>query len=170
MLLKQKNPSHPRNLVLGTFGELLSVLDKGKSAIPPLFSGPEVLSSASDKAKLFAENFPKNSYLDDSGTSLPIFPCRTNLNLYISITPKIVKKVIVNLDSSKASGPDCILVLVLKNCEADLSYILAELFNCVWKGSRTVVPEENRPPDNCLRTTAPWMTASQTIVLEDNCP
>ena len=32
-----------------------SVLNKGKFAIPPLFNGPEVLSSASDKAKLFAE-------------------------------------------------------------------------------------------------------------------
>ena len=82
----------------------------------------------------------------------------------------MVKKVIMNFDSSKVSGPDCILVLVLKNCEADLSYILAQLFNCVWKGSRTVVPEENRPPDNCLRTIAPWMIAPQTIVLKDNCP
>ena len=33
-----------------------SVLNKGKSAIPPLFNGPEVLSSASYKEKLFAEN------------------------------------------------------------------------------------------------------------------
>ena len=33
-----------------------SVLNKGKSAIPPLFNGPEVLSSASDQTKLFAEN------------------------------------------------------------------------------------------------------------------
>ena len=31
-----------------------SVLNQGKSAIPPLFNGPEVLYSASDKAKLFA--------------------------------------------------------------------------------------------------------------------
>ena len=30
-----------------------SVLNKGKSAILPIFNGPEVLSSASDKAKLF---------------------------------------------------------------------------------------------------------------------
>ena len=37
------------------------VLNKGKSAIPPLFSGLEVLSSSSDKAKLFAENFSMNS-------------------------------------------------------------------------------------------------------------
>ena len=48
-----------------------SVLNKGKSAIHPLFNGPEVLSSAYDKAKLFAKNFSKNSNLDDSGISLP---------------------------------------------------------------------------------------------------
>ena len=90
-----------------------SVLNKGKSAIPPLFNGPEVLSSASDKAKLFAENFSKNSNLDDSGISLPVLPSRTNLKLHnISVTPKMVKKVIMNFDLSKASGPDCIPVVV----------------------------------------------------------
>ena len=107
-----------------------SVLNKGKSAIPPL------LSAASDKAKLFAKNFSKNSNLDDSGISLPVFPSRTNLNLHnISITPKMVKKVVTNLDSSKASGPDCIPVVVLKNCEPELSYILAKCFNKCLKES-----------------------------------
>ena len=41
-----------------------SALKKNKSAILPLLNGPEVLSSASDTAKLFAEIFPKNSNLD----------------------------------------------------------------------------------------------------------
>ena len=41
----------------------------------------------------------------------------------------MVRKVAMNLDLSKASGPNCIPVVVLKNCEPDLSYILAELFN-----------------------------------------
>ena len=45
------------------------------------------------------------------------------------------KKVITNLDSSKASGPDCIPVVVLKNYEHELSYILAELFNKCLKES-----------------------------------
>ena len=53
----------------------------------------------------------------------------------ISITPKMVKKVIINLDSPKASGPDCIPVVVLKNCEPELSYILAKLFNKCLKES-----------------------------------
>ena len=41
----------------------------------------------------------------------------------------MVKKVITNFDLSKMSGPDCIPVVVLKNCKPELSYILAELFN-----------------------------------------
>ena len=47
----------------------------------------------------------------------------------------MVKKVIMNLDLSKASGPDCIPVVVLKNWEPELSYILAELFNKCLKES-----------------------------------
>ena len=37
----------------GFWGIANSVLNEGKSAIPPLFNGPELLSSTSDKAKLF---------------------------------------------------------------------------------------------------------------------
>ena len=89
-----------------------------------------MLFSASDKAKLFVENFSENSNLDDSGISLPVFPSRTNLKLHsISITPKMAKMVIMKLDLSKKSVPDCIPVVLLKNWEPKLSYILAELFN-----------------------------------------
>ena len=45
----------------------------------------------------------------------------------------------MNLDSSKASSPHCIAVVVLKNREAELSYIPAELFNMCQKES-SVVP------------------------------
>ena len=103
MLFKQKSPLLPRNLAPVTFGKLLVVIYKGKSAIPPLVNSLEVLSSGSDKAKFFAENSSKNSSLDVSGLSLPPFPCRTNLKLYnISVTLKMVKKVIMNLDLSEA--------------------------------------------------------------------
>ena len=106
------------------------VLSKGKSVIPHLFNSPEVLRSVSDKAKLFAKNISKSSNLADSGMSLPTSNSRTNLKLHnISVTPMMVKKIITNLDSSKASGLDCIPVVVLQNYEPELSYILAELFN-----------------------------------------
>ena len=41
----------------------------------------------------------------------------------------------VSLDSEIASGPDCIPVVVLKNCEPELSYILAQLSNKCLKES-----------------------------------
>ena len=47
----------------------------------------------------------------------------------------MLKNVIMNLGLSKACGPDCIPVVVLKNCEPELSYILAELFNKCLKES-----------------------------------
>ena len=118
MLIKQKSITSQK-LDSQDFQQIANtVLNKGKSAIPPLFNSPQRLSSASGKAKLFSGNFSKNSYLDDSGISLPAFPSRTKLKLHnISVTLMMVKKVILNLDLSKASGPDCILVMVIKNCE-----------------------------------------------------
>ena len=47
----------------------------------------------------------------------------------------MVKKVITNSNLWKVFGPDCISVVVLKNCEPELSYILAELFNKCLKES-----------------------------------
>ena len=44
----------------------------------------------------------------------------------ISITPKMVKGH-TDLDSSKASGPDCIPVVVLKNCKLCISWTLQYL-------------------------------------------
>ena len=68
-----------------------------KSIIPPLCNGLDMLSSTSDKVELFAN---RNFNPDDSGISLPDFRSRTNLKLQnISETPKMVKKVITNLDS-----------------------------------------------------------------------
>ena len=115
---KKKSPLLPRNLA---------------QIATSVLNDLEVLSSACDKAKLLAENFSKNSSLDDSGISLPVFPSRTNLKQHnIYLTLKMVKNVIVNVDLSKVLGPDCIPVVVVKNCEPELSIILAilaELFN-----------------------------------------
>ena len=65
----------------------------------------------------------------------------------------MVRKVVMNLDLSKVSGPEGIPVVVLKNCGSELSYIIAEFFskclkksffpNC-WKVS-SVVPIFKNP-------------------------
>ena len=72
MLIKQKSPRFPETWLSILWRIANSVLNKGKFAIPPLFNGSEVLSSASDKANLFAKNFSKNSNLDGSDISLRV--------------------------------------------------------------------------------------------------
>ena len=77
---------------------------------------------------LFAENISEKSNLDESVISLPVFHSRTNLKLHkYALMSVIVKKVITNLDLSKAYGSDCISVVVLKNYGPEISYMLAEL-------------------------------------------
>ena len=69
MLLKQEFITSQKHGSQDFWQIAKSVHNKGKSAVPTLFIGLEVLSSASDKAKLFTKNFSKNSNLDDLGIS-----------------------------------------------------------------------------------------------------
>ena len=99
MLIKKKESITSQKLGSRDFWRIAnSIPIKGKSAIPSLFYVPDVLPSAFDKAKLFTEKYFKNSNLVDSGLKLH----------NISVTPRMVKKVITNLDLSKVFGPDCI--------------------------------------------------------------
>ena len=110
-----------------------SFSNSGKSSIPPLFNGPEVLTSSRDKAELFAKMFSTNSTLDDSDHELPDFPPRTDSILgSIDISPKKVASIIASLDPSKATGPDSIPVIVFQKCSPELSPILSKLYKkCV---------------------------------------
>ena len=76
---------------------------------------------------MFAEISFTNSNLDDSGICSPSFLSRINMRLHnIPVTLHLVKKVIVDLDSSKVTWPGCIPVVALKNCEPELFfYVLA---------------------------------------------
>ena len=135
MIIRQKSPSFLINLALGTFGKLLIVFSTKVNLLYLLYPTAWrfcLLHLIKQNSLL---KISRNSNLDDLDISLPVFCSRTNLKLHnVSINPKMIKKVIPNLDSSKASGPDYIPVVVVKNCEPDLSYILVDLFNvCLMK-------------------------------------
>ena len=68
---------------------------------------------------MFISNNEKSLLLNIYKISLSVFPFRANLKVYISVTRKMVKKFIMNLALSKASGLDCIPVMVLKNHEPE---------------------------------------------------
>ena len=68
MLIKQESVSSKKLGSLDIWQIANSFLNKSKSAVPPLFYGPEVFS-ASDEATLIS----KSSNLDDLGISSPVF-------------------------------------------------------------------------------------------------
>ena len=68
MLLKQKSITSQKLGSQDFWGIANRVLNKGQSAMV----GLELLFSAFDEAKLFAENVSKNSNLGNSGFSLPV--------------------------------------------------------------------------------------------------
>ena len=112
-----------------------SVLNKDKSAIPLLFKGPEVLSSPSDKAKLFAKNWSKKSNLQDAGISMCVFHSRTNLRMcnimQLSRWLKWSKQTLTH--------PRYLVLIVFQwsfeRTEPELLYIPAELVNMCLKKS-----------------------------------
>ena len=74
--------------------------------------------------------FFKNSNRHGSSNSLVAFPSRTNHKLHSTLlTPELDRKAITNFDSSKTSGSDCIILVVLKNWEPENLRILPELLN-----------------------------------------
>ena len=122
MLIKQKSPLLPRNLALVTFGKLQIVFSTKVNLLYLLLYSTALRCCLLHliKQNCLLKTFLNNLY--DSGISLPVFPSITNLKLYkISVTPKMVKRVKMNLNLSKASGPDCIPVVVLRNCETESS-------------------------------------------------
>ena len=77
-----------------------SFSNKGKSLIPPLFNGPEILTSFASKAELFAKQFSSNSTLDDTGHVLPEIQLRTEVNLSsLNATSRMVSDVVISLST-----------------------------------------------------------------------
>ncbi|CAG4971803.1 unnamed protein product [Colias eurytheme] len=111
-----------------------------RTSLPPLLKPNGSLAhSAKEKADLFASLFAKNSHLDASQLSPPSLPhCGYHMP-EIRIKQKEVLKLLRNLDVDKASGPDGIPALVLRNCAPELSPILTRLYRLSY--STGVVPE-----------------------------
>ena len=130
-LLKQKNPLLPRNLALGTFRELLIVFSTKVKLLYFLYSmAKRFCLLYLIKQNCMLKTFLRTLILMSWISSYLLFTSRTNLKLHnISITPNMVKKIITNFYSSKTPGLDCIPVVVLKNCEPELSSKLVKLLN-----------------------------------------
>ena len=107
-----------------------SFSNKGKSLVQPLFNDHDVLTSAANKAELFAKQFSYNSTLDDTGHVLLQIQLKTDVNLSsIHITPKLVVDVLSSFSTLlKLQAPMKSLQVALQNCSPDLFFIICRLF------------------------------------------
>ncbi|XP_061724920.1 uncharacterized protein LOC133530879 [Cydia pomonella] len=87
-----------------------------RPSLPPLLKPDGSLAhTAEEKANLFASIFAESSRLDATGAKPPSpLVCETSMS-DIRIRQTEVRKVLQNLDVNKASGPDGISAIVLKN-------------------------------------------------------
>ena len=115
---------------------LNSVLNRGKSSVPPLVSGSQIIQSSKGKAEVFATMFAEHCRLSSAPKFPPYFePRKSSEDLSetglddIQFTPFVISRVLSKLDTASASGPDRIPAIVLKQLAPELSPILSKLFN-----------------------------------------
>ena len=111
MLTKPKGLLLPRNLALRTFGELLIVFLTNVNLLHSTTLRCSLLHLI--KLNCLLKTYLRTLILVTQESFLPVFGSITNPKLHnISVTLKMVKKVIMNLDLLNASGPDCFPVVV----------------------------------------------------------
>ena len=104
--------------------------NKQQIGIPSLIENDTLITDDTEKANILNNFFVSQTIIPPSDIPLPDFEYLTNSRLgQITTTPEIVKKILLGLNTSKASGPDKISNKILKLCADTLCKPLAYLFN-----------------------------------------
>jgi len=82
-----------------------------------------------DKANTFANKFSTNSTLCDTSQLPPQIPAVNTHMSKIYFRTRAVYKILLNLDSNKSAGPDCLPAEVLKKTAASIAKPLRNLFH-----------------------------------------
>lgn len=96
----------------------------------PIMNGSDIITGNHDKANLLNKYFVTQSTLDESNARLP--PNPPNPHILIEqkvIQPEDVYEILINLDVSKATGPDGISNRLLREAAVSISQPLSHLFN-----------------------------------------
>ena len=84
--------------------------------------------SSSSKPNLFASTFASNSNLDYQGSQPPLYSISTITMSHFKFSTRKVRRVLLQLNTSKCKGPDGILAIVLKSCAPELAPVINKLF------------------------------------------
>ena len=137
-----------------------------KSDYPPLNVEGEIVENDIDKGIIFSTFCCRQSCIDDSEVDLPEeydniqIPKLDNIH----ITEQDIKDILIQLNISKASGPDLLNPRLLKEAANTLKYPLYKLFNKslqlaqfpnVWKLANVIPVFKNKGEKDCLSNYRP---------------
>ncbi len=104
----------------------------------PISNNGVIITDNLVKAEIFNKLFVSQTILDESSTQLPTEPPNTFSSLKIDqlvVQPEDIYKIISQLNISKATGPDGIGNLILREAAVPLAKPLSNLFNyCISLG------------------------------------
>ena len=99
------------------------------SSFPPLKNSSDSSScTPSFQAILFASTFASKSNLHEQDCKAPLYPTSTITMSLVKFCTHTVQKVLLQLNTSKSSGPDGIPAIGLKSCVPELVPVLNKLF------------------------------------------
>ena len=131
---KQMEDLNNQNLSPKKYWSIVNSLcgNKTRRNIPTITEGNKTYTTDFEKSELFSEYFASQSYLPPppENFSLPNFEYITESKLTtIHFESAKVVKAMLDLDINKASGPDNISNLILKNTATSLAEPLTKIFN-----------------------------------------
>ena len=125
------------------------------SSFPPLVGEDSTIAITSkEKADLFASIFARNSTLDSQGKEPPTLSRIDSSMPEIIFRVKNIRRILLDLDTSKACGLDGVPAILLKKCAAELAPVFCKLFTLsyskgifpkAWKSARVQpVPKKGK--------------------------
>ena len=126
--------------------------------IPPIVDGNTVIYTNVEKANTFVKFFQNQSIIEGNDDPLPDVPSAHSSLAEIQLTDVIVKKVLKDLNPSKAVGPDLIHNKILTVSSPVISAALTSLFNrsllegrfpCQWKIAHVTPIHKKGSRDKC---------------------
>ena len=101
----------------------------GHSDIPVIVEDNIAYTTAREKAQVFCKTFAEKCNLQGARKDAPFLDKSTHSSFNnVTFKPKIIHRLLRQLDPAKATGPDLIPSRVLKECSAELASPLSRLF------------------------------------------
>ena len=112
------------------FWKYIRAKKQDKHDIPTLLIGDQTIHHAKDKANALNNHF-KSVFTKENLLTMPTMDSNTEVpNMTdISISQSGIHKLLITLDTNKASGPDRISPYILKHCADEITPILHIIFN-----------------------------------------